>query len=194
MSLKRRHKEVENTGRTEVNIVERKGDYRQSRAVAEAQGGRLITLQEAIRLAKVDPITFNTLEGKWFYLNDGRGTEMEEHYKIDYGRKILERVSEEEWYKLPFDERAYFYGGNRPLSLYVGREGASGGRMLFGSDDSPHLTAPVVAFVGRDKAAQRVYTKLTNVMSDLIRTSIATEARASDIEVTKAAKYALRER
>ncbi|MDE1823369.1 MAG: hypothetical protein KGH50_03520, partial [Candidatus Micrarchaeota archaeon] len=83
--------------RMPIEIVRQKADYVQAQAIARANGGRLITLQEAMRLARTDPKLFSRLESGQFYLGDGKGTAMDGHYRIDYEKEAFAKVAKEEW-------------------------------------------------------------------------------------------------
>ncbi|MDE1849463.1 MAG: hypothetical protein KGI00_01905 [Candidatus Micrarchaeota archaeon] len=127
-----------------IEIVRQKADYVQAQAIARANGGRLITLQEAMRLARTDPKLFSRLESGQFYLGDGKGTAMDGHYRIDYEKEAFAKVAKEEWQRLPFNGRACARGGDRPLSLFVHRPYYSDARMYLYADDWPESIVPIV--------------------------------------------------
>ena len=51
---------------------------------------------------------------------------------------------------VPFNERAYFRKGNRPLYVVVGRSDVSDGRLVVSGDYGLDSVAPVVVVEGKD--------------------------------------------
>lgn len=129
-----------------ADVSEQSGDYSKSQSIAKARGGRPITLQEAIQLARSDPNLFEKIEGKWFYIDGRLDAKMNGFYKVNYENGTLEQVPAEDWNALPYNDRAYVYGGSRPPSLLISR-GAHGERFAVYGIGLPTDVAPVVVVV-----------------------------------------------
>ena len=147
-----------------TKVLEQKANHDQSKAL-----GTLLTLEE---LPKVLKIRIEDLENTKFYKIfgfvvfhlDTVGTKMNGYYGFDLeGRTLVEMfipivdnkglTSEqggnesqikETWLSLPFNERARFFGGNKPLLVNLGRGIFGDWRLGVSGVDSQCGVAPVV--------------------------------------------------
>ena len=132
MAVRTRAREVETVL---PKVVERKADYQRSGDVASEHNGTRIRLERLPQLLN-DPYFVKSIEGTesykgngytWFW-TDTVGTNLSGYYKINPQGKTLDEmftfISKEFDSKVqavPFNERAYFYKGNQPLSVLVWR-------------------------------------------------------------------------
>ena len=150
-----------------AKVIEQCGNFAQSQ-----EHGTLLTFKNLPQfmqnglLAGLENTKHYKKEGYvGFYLADV-GTKMTGPYRFNSEAKTIgemfTNVSEEKWDKLPFNERAYFYGGYRPLSLYLYRVGRNDRRLNVNGNVSPEDVAPVVVIAqaqsqaGREVTAQKI--------------------------------------
>jgi hypothetical protein len=109
--------------RTVITILDRRASFPDSETIAAAHGGGLATLKEFIIALRDDPSLFETSTGDFFWLGDRPWLEIDGYCRIDYEAGRLIPVSEEEWGRLPPQDRGYADKGTGPLALrpYCGR-------------------------------------------------------------------------
>ncbi|MDE1768144.1 MAG: hypothetical protein KGH64_01900 [Candidatus Micrarchaeota archaeon] len=155
MAVRTRAREVETVL---PKVVERKADYQRSGDVASEHNGTRIRLERLPQLLN-DPDFVKSIEGTesykrngytWFW-TDTVGTNLSGYYKINPQGKTLDEmftfISKEFDSKVqavPFNERAYFYKGNQPLSVAVGGSDVYGRRLFVDGDGRLVSVAPVV--------------------------------------------------
>jgi hypothetical protein len=103
-----------------ITLPHRIGRY-DTEKVARANGGRLLIVKEFIGVLK-DPIQYAKMKNDWYWTAD-TGLDFLGYLKIDYKDGTLEKVSENEYSKLPIMQRAYSSGGNGPVAIAVGYGG-----------------------------------------------------------------------
>ena len=139
-------------------VVEQKADYQRSVDVARKHNGTLIRLKRVPQLLN-DPEFVKTIEDTesykrnrytWFW-TDTEGTNLNGYYRRNPQGKTLDEMFtfisdgfDRKVEKVPFNERASFWKGNRPLSVVVGRPGVYDGRLYIFGYDRLDSVAPVV--------------------------------------------------
>jgi len=100
-----------------IVILDQCASRSESERIAAANGGRLMSVKEFI-LAIKDPTQYNRLKGDWYWTAD-IGLELSGYCKIDYDNGAIVKVSELEWEKLPYEQRAYAHRGSGPVVFDV---------------------------------------------------------------------------
>ena len=176
MSPRTRTREVQT--HATATVLQERGNYDQS-----MQKGTLLTLEELPKFLKTGIQDLENTEHYkengyvWFYLST-KGTDKRGFHKFNPDAETVDemfkKVSEKQYYKLPFTERAYFYGGNQPFSVGLVREPDFGvGRVYVGGYGSPRDVAPVVvvkqqAQAGSEAAAQKPSAELVANARDAV--------------------------
>ncbi len=181
-----------------AKVIEQCGNFAQSQ-----EHGTLLTLQSLPQfmqnglLAGLENTTHYKKEGHvWFYLADG--TKMNGPYRFKSEAKTIEemftKVSKEEWKKLPYNKRAYFYGGNRPLSLHLYNVVRDNRRLNIDGERSPDYTAPVVVIAQVQSQAGREVTaqKIDHELVGRFRTAVAKVEEVLHQDITEVLKKMLR--
>jgi hypothetical protein len=154
-------------------VVEQIADYHQSGDVASQHNGTRIKLERLPALLN-DPEFVKTIEDTgsykrngytWFW-TDTVGTNLSGYYKINPKGKTLDEMFtfiskdfDRKVEAVPFNERAYFYKGSKPLSVVVGRSDVLR-RLDVDGYDGLDLVAPVV--VVEQDSSQAKPTKAAN--------------------------------
>lgn len=132
-----------------VRVLEHKADLARSKAK-----GTLLTLDElpeflSAHMKELEETEHYKKHGTvWFYL-DTVGTEMKGRYRFNQEAKSMEEmfkpVTNEEYENLPFNEKARFWSGDKPLSVLIYRDpDVRLRRLSVYGDDRPMGIAPVV--------------------------------------------------
>jgi hypothetical protein len=115
-------------------IIEQEADYKKSKNIAKMHNGALIKLERLVQLLN-DPDFVKSIEGTESYKTDGYtwfwtdtvGINLDGLYRMNPQGKTLDEMFtfisdsfDRNVEKIPFNERARFWKGNRPLSVYVG--------------------------------------------------------------------------
>jgi UDP:flavonoid glycosyltransferase YjiC (YdhE family) len=132
-----------------VRVLQRYANYAHSKAA-----GTMLTLEELPQLLRT---SLAALENTRHFQQKGYvlfylltvGTEMDGPHKFNpEGTTFYEMfkpVTIEEFSKLPFNEKAYFYGGTRPLYVMIGSTKNGGeGRINVSAEGNYELDAPIV--------------------------------------------------
>ncbi|MDE1833930.1 MAG: hypothetical protein KGH64_01180 [Candidatus Micrarchaeota archaeon] len=165
-------------------VVEQSADYQRSGEIASSHNGTRIRLERLPQLLN-DPDFVKSIEGTGSYKRDGYtwfwtdtvGTNLSGYYRINPQGKTLDEMFtfisdsfDRKVEKVPFKERAYFWKGNRPLSVGVWRSGVDGGRLGVDGYDRLDVVAPVVVVEQvRAKPTPGVNDKVRPGFVDLIR-------------------------
>ncbi|MDE1768732.1 MAG: hypothetical protein KGH64_04745 [Candidatus Micrarchaeota archaeon] len=91
--------------------------FSETERFAKEHCGSVITLKELA----TNPEVMSRLEGKHIWLAD-KGTKLEGHYEIREGsttEEVFNKVTKEEFDKLPVEKKASFYPGNNQLTAYI---------------------------------------------------------------------------
>ncbi len=127
---------------------EEMADCHTSDAIAEYQEGKLIRSGQLAQLAKADPVLFESLAGKPFYLGDEPGALPESLCRIDRKAGKIEPVSPIEWnHRLDFDEKVVSHGGNQRMSAIIGRKGFTDRILDISGNYRADYLAPIVVVV-----------------------------------------------
>ncbi len=129
----------------QITRLDERAGFARATEIAAENGGALPSKAEFIQALK-DPKQYEQFRGDWYWLRDAGGLNISGYAKIDYDKGDIVKVSEDEYRKLPKEQRAYAYKGSGPLALGVDYYY---GRLYLSADDSPEDAARV-AFVKLD--------------------------------------------
>jgi hypothetical protein len=130
----------------QIRILHHWANRPDSERIAHEHGGRLANLQEILIAFKKDPDSLRKVERRWFWLGGDLDSKLKGPCRIDYERGELVQITENDWHKLPPEQRARVCGGNGPLALSVGY-GDESGYLGINSNFESGLTSPWVAVV-----------------------------------------------
>ena len=155
MAFRTRAREVETVL---PKVVEQMADYQRSVDVAREHNGTLIRLERLPQLLN-DPDFVKSIESTesykrngsvWFW-TDTVGTNLNGYYRINPQGKSLDDMFrfisaslDTKAKEVPFNERAYFWIGNYPLSVGIRGSDSDYGRLVVYGDDGLDNAAPVV--------------------------------------------------
>jgi len=159
-----------------ATVLQEGGNYDQS-----SRKGTLLTLEELPKFLKTGIKDLENTEHYkengyvWFYLST-KGTDKRGFHKFNPNAETVDEmfkpVSEKQYYDLPFAERAYFYGGNQPLSVYLDRGPDFDDRRVgVVGFNSPQVVAPVVVVkqqAGSEAAAHKPSAELVANARDAV--------------------------
>ncbi|MDE1768785.1 MAG: hypothetical protein KGH64_05105 [Candidatus Micrarchaeota archaeon] len=190
-------------------VVEQSADYQRSGNVASEHNGNRIKLERLLQLLN-DPEFVKSIEGTesykkngytWFW-TDTVGTNLSGYYRINPQGKTLDEMFtfisdsfDRKVEKVPFNERAYFWKGNQPLSVNVGRSGVGGGRLYVDGVNGLVSVAPVVVVEQAQTFGQHELNDLRTALkyADDVHSASRVFSRAELIDETAAALDNLRE-
>ncbi|MGI0141585.1 MAG: hypothetical protein ACREBF_02975 [Candidatus Micrarchaeales archaeon] len=128
-----------------ITQTESRVTYAEAQKMVKENGGKMIEFKDLISAIK-NPEQLEKLKGKTFWIsNEGKEFKTEKYHKIDFDKEQIVPISEKEFDKLDYKQRAYVWKGKGPVAVYVLYDDY-GRRLDVDADDGPGDVARVAFF------------------------------------------------
>ena len=125
-----------------VVVLDKRGNRENSEKIATMYGGQLLTIKEFVQTLK-DQKQYLKMRGDRYWVANTK-LDLYGLSRIDYDKGTVTSVSEEEYGGLPFEQRAFAWGGQGPVSIFLFQYASTVNRMFLLADNSTDLLGRVV--------------------------------------------------